>query len=80
MAEKVKYNWNSTRATYFQKQALMRDLLDMGCSEGVFMAWAINTLTWRQMKQIAYHMQVAKNSEEKAKAYDNRTETEKVDA
>ena len=44
------------------------------------MAWAINTLTWRQMKQIAYHMQVAKNSEEKAKAYDNRTETEKVDA
>ena len=78
MSNQSAYNWNSTRATYFQKQALMSDLLEMGCSEGVFMAWAINTLTWRQMKEIAYHMQVAKNSQDKA--YDNRTETEQVDA
>lgn len=80
MPKQITYNLNSKRATYYQKRELLSNLLDIGCSEDVFIAWALNHLTWRQMKEIAYHMQVVKNSEEKAQAYDNRTDEETVDA
>jgi hypothetical protein len=78
MAKKITYNLNSTRATYFQKSLFLDDLLENGCSSDVFIAWAVNTLTWRQMKEIAYQMQRAKEKQDQA--YDNRTDMETANA
>ena len=78
MAKQITYNLNSKRATYDQKEALLNDLLDIGCSEGVFTAWAVNLLTWRQMKVIAFHMQRAKDKQDQA--YGFRTDEEIVNA
>jgi 1,6-anhydro-N-acetylmuramate kinase len=78
MAKEITYNINSTRATYYQKSLFLDDMLRSDHSIDVFIAWAVNTLTWRQMKEIGYHMTVAKNKEDQP--YDNRTDMETVDA
>ena len=78
MAKQITYNLNSTRATFQQKSLFLNDLEEMGCSLDVFIAWAINTLTWRQMKEIGYQMQREKNKQDQA--YDYRTDMETVDA
>jgi hypothetical protein len=78
MAKKITYNLNSTRATYYQKSLFLEDLLEAGCSIEVFVGHALDRLNWREVREIGYQMVAIKDKQEEA--YDNRTETEKVDA
>jgi hypothetical protein len=78
MAKKITYNLNSTRATYYQKSLFLEDLLEAGCSIDVFVGHALDRLNWREVREIGYQMVKIKDKQEEA--YDNRTETEKVDA
>ena len=76
MPKKITYNLNSKRATYDQKSLFLDDMLKSDHSIDVFIVWALDKLTWRQVKEIGYQMTVAKNKEDQA--YDNRTGEEKA--
>ena len=78
MAKKITYHLNSTRATYYQKSLFLEDLLEAGCSIEVFVGHALDRLNWREVREIGYQMVTIKDKQEQA--YDNRTDTETVDA
>ena len=74
----AKYRLGGVKATFDQKCDYLNDLISSDHDLGIFIGQALYRLTWREIQDIGNLMVTIKN--EKDKAYDNRTETEKVDA
>ena len=72
------YRLGGIKATNYQKQEFVYDVLQAGAEAEVFIAHALTFLTWREVQEIGYRATTHLNRSDQA--YDNRTDTETVDA
>lgn len=72
------YRLGGIKANNYQKQEFVYDLLQAGAEAELFIAHALTFLTWREVQEIGYRTTAHLNRTDEP--YDNRTETEKVDA
>jgi hypothetical protein len=72
------YRLGGIKATHYQKQEFVYDILQAGGEANLFIAHALTFLTWREVQEIGYrtttHLKRSDN------AYDNRTEQGEADA
>ena len=72
------YRLGGIKATNYQKQEFVYDVLQAGAEAEIFIAHALTFLTWREVQEIGYRATThLKRSDE---VYDNRTEEGEVNA
>lgn len=72
------YRLGGIKATHYQKQEFVYDILKAGADLDLFIAHALVFLTWREVQEIGYRATAHLNQQDQP--YDNRTDMEKVNA
>ena len=72
------YRLGGIKATHYQKQEFVYDILQAGAEANLFIAHALTFLTWREVQEIGYRATTHLKRSDDCTIYN--TETEKIDA